>query len=275
MKVTCNICPQSCELEERQIGFCRARSARDGAVVCDNYGLITSMALDPIEKKPLRRFHPGSNILSVGSFGCNLRCPFCQNYEISMCSRDRAHTAFVPPEELVERALALKPSRNIGIAYTYNEPLVGYEYVRDCAALAHEHGLKNVLVTNGYVNEEPLRALLPYIDAMNIDLKAFTEEFYRTLHGHIAPVKRTIAIAAKACHVEVTTLIVPGRNDSEDEMRSLSEWLAGISADIPLHISRFFPRYRMADGAATPVETIYALAEIARERLEYVYAGNC
>jgi pyruvate formate lyase activating enzyme len=275
MRVTCSICPQSCELEEGQIGFCRARSARDGVVMSDNYGLITAMALDPIEKKPLRRFHPGSTILSVGSFGCNLRCPFCQNHEISMCSRDRARTAFVSPEELVEKALAQKPSRNIGIAYTYNEPLVGYEYVRDCAAAAHEHGLKNVLVTNGYVNEEPLRALLPYIDAMNIDLKAFTEDFYRTLHGHIEPVKRTISIAAKACHVEVTTLIIPGRNDSEDEMRSLSEWLSGISTDIPLHISRYFPRYRMADGAATPVETIRALAVIARERLKYVYTGNC
>lgn len=275
MKIRCGFCPQSCELEEGQIGFCRARSARDGAVVCDNYGLLTSMALDPIEKKPLRRFYPGSTILSVGSFGCNLRCPFCQNYEISMCSRDRARTVFVSPEELVERAVVLKPSRNIGIAYTYNEPLVGYEYVRDCSALAHEHGLKNVLVTNGYVNEEPLRALLPLIDAMNIDLKAFTEDFYRTLHGHLEPVKRTIAIAAKACHVEVTTLIVPGRNDSEDEMRSLSEWLSGISVDIPLHISRFFPRYRLADGAATPVDTIYALADIARKRLKYVYTGNC
>ena len=275
MKIRCGICPQSCELEEGQVGFCRARSARDGAVVCDNYGLITSMALDPIEKKPLRRFYPGSTILSVGSFGCNLRCPFCQNYEISMCSRNRARTVYVPPEELVERAVALKPSRNIGIAYTYNEPLVGYEYVRDCAALAREHGLKNVLVTNGYVNEEPLRALLPLIDAMNIDLKAFTEDFYLTLHGHIEPVKRTIAIAAKACHVEVTTLIVPGRNDSEDEMRDLSEWLSCVSADIPLHVSRFFPRYRMADGNATPVETVYALADIARERLKYVYTGNC
>ena len=275
MKIRCGICPQSCELEDGQVGFCRVRSARDGAVVCDNYGLLTSMALDPIEKKPLRRFYPGSTILSVGSFGCNLRCPFCQNYEISMCSRERARTVFVPPEELVNRAVALKPSRNIGIAYTYNEPLVGCEYVRDCAALAHEHGLKNVLVTNGYVNEEPLRALLPLIDAMNIDLKAFTEDFYRTLHGHIEPVKRTISIAAEACHVEVTTLIVPGRNDSAEEMRDLSEWLSGISADIPLHISRFFPRYRMTDGAATPVETVYAMADIARERLKYVYTGNC
>jgi pyruvate formate lyase activating enzyme len=275
MKVKCGICPQDCELEEGQIGFCRARSAKDGAVVCDNYGLITSMALDPIEKKPLRRFHPGSTILSVGSFGCNLRCPFCQNYEISMCSRGQANTVFVSPEKLVERALTLKTSRNIGIAYTYNEPLIGYEYVRDCAVMARDHGLKNVLVTNGYVNEEPLRALLPYIDAMNIDLKAFTEDFYLTLHGHIDPVKRTIAIASETCHVEVTALIVPGRNDSEDEMRALSEWLASVGEDIPLHISRFFPQYKMTDGDATSVKAVYALADIARKQLKHVYTGNC
>jgi len=274
MKIRCGICPQGCELDEGQTGFCRARSARGGEVVCDNYGLLTSIALDPIEKKPLRRFYPGSTILSVGSFGCNLRCPFCQNYEISMCSRERADTVCASPDELVNKALALKSSRNIGIAYTYNEPLIGYEYVRDCAALAHEKGLKNVLVTNGYVNEGPLRALLPHIDAMNIDLKAFTEDFYQTLHGHIEPVKRTIRIAAAQCHVEVTTLIVPGQNDSPDEMRAEAEWLAGVKEDIPLHISRFFPRYKL-EGNPTPVETVYTLADIARESLRYVYTGNC
>lgn len=275
MKVKCGICPQGCELEDGQTGFCRARSAEDGRVKCDNYGLLTSMALDPIEKKPLNRFHPGSAILSVGSFGCNLRCPFCQNYEISMCGAAKAHTVYVSPEELVDKALALKSARNIGIAYTYNEPLIGYEYVRDCASLARENGLYNVLVTNGYINEAPLRALLPDIDAMNIDLKAFTEEFYQTLHGHIEPVKRTISIAAAQCHVEVTTLVIPGRNDGADEMRRLSAWLAGVGQDIPLHISRFFPRYHMADTGATPVETVYMLADIARESLKYVYTGNC
>ncbi len=275
MKVQCDICPQACMLDEGQAGFCRARSARDGVVQSDNYGLITSMALDPIEKKPLRRFHPGSTILSVGSFGCNLRCAFCQNHEISMCRKAQARTVYVSPEELVDKALALKASRNIGIAYTYNEPLIGYEYVRDCASLAKENGLVNVLVTNGYINEAPLHALLPDIDAMNIDLKAFTEAFYKTLHGHIEPVKRTIVIAAAQCHVEVTTLIIPGQNDSPDEMRALSDWLAGIREDIPLHISRFFPRYQMADGSATPVETIYALADIARGSLRHVYTGNC
>ena len=274
MKTQCDVCPQNCRLDEGQTGFCRARSAHDGVVKSDNYGLITSMALDPIEKKPLNRFHPGSTILSVGSFGCNLRCPFCQNHEISMCDAARASTFYVSPEELVDKALAFKVSRNIGIAYTYNEPLVGIEYIGDCAALSRKSGLKNVLVSNGYINEAPLRALLPNIDAMNIDLKAFTEEFYRTLQGHIEPVKRAIRIAAEQCHVEVTTLVIPGQNDSPEEMRALSMWLAGVNPEISLHISRFFPRYRMEDKDATPVETVYALAEIARESLKHVYTGN-
>ncbi len=274
-KVQCDICPQGCVLEEGQTGFCRARTARGGQVRSDNYGLLTSIALDPIEKKPLRRFQPGSAVLSVGSFGCNLRCDFCQNHEISMCDASRARTTYIPPEELVAKAAALESSCNIGIAYTYNEPLIGYEFVRDCAALARAKGLKNVIVTNGYINEAPLCALLPDIDAMNIDLKAFSEAFYLRLHGHLEPVKRTIELAASQCHVEVTTLIIPGQNDSPEQMRRLSAWLAGLNPQIPLHISRFFPRYHMADACATPAETIYQLADIAKENLDFVYAGNC
>ncbi len=273
-KIRCGICPQDCVLAEGQTGFCRARSNRGGVIKADNYGLVTSMALDPIEKKPLYRFHPGSMILSVGSFGCNLRCPFCQNYGISMCGSDYAKASYVSPDELVEHAEALISKGNIGIAFTYNEPLIGYEYVRDCARLAKERGLKTVLVTNGYINERPLKELLPLIDAMNIDLKAFTEQFYRSISGHIEPVKKAIEAASKECHVEVTTLIIPGENDSRQEMRSLSEWLAGIDKEIPLHISRFFPRYRMQKDA-TPVETVYSLKETARENLKYVYEGNC
>jgi pyruvate formate lyase activating enzyme len=232
------------------------------------------MALDPIEKKPLYRFHPGSMILSVGSFGCNLRCPFCQNHGISMCDREAVRASYIAPEELTAEAEALVQRGNIGIAFTYNEPLIGYEYVRDCAGLAKERGLKTVLVTNGYINERPLKELLPIIDAMNIDLKAFTEEFYKSISGHIEPVKKAIEAASSECHVEVTTLIIPGENDSPGEMRLLSEWLAGISDNIPLHISRFFPRYRMQKDA-TPVETVCSLADIARENLKYVYEGNC
>lgn len=232
------------------------------------------MALDPIEKKPLRRFRPGSVILSVGSFGCNLRCPFCQNAEIAAAGEE-IPTRDCPPEALVQEALRLRSRGSIGVAYTYNEPLVGYEYVRDCAALVHEAGMVNVLVTNGTIAEEPWRALLPLIDAVNIDLKGFTERWYRTLGGDLETVKRSIALAAGCCHVEVTTLIVPGENDSEDEMRALSSWLASVDADISLHVSRFFPRHRMTDRPPTPVETVYRLAEAARENLRHVYTGNC
>jgi len=214
-------------------------------------------------------------ILSVGSFGCNLRCPFCQNHEISMAGDGGIQTADVSPEQLADKAAELRPRGNIGAAYTYNEPLVGYEFVRDCAALVHERGMVNVLVTNGTVEEAPLRALLPLIDAANIDLKGFTPAWYRRLGGDLETVKRTIALASECCHVEVTTLLVPGENDSVGEIQSLARWLAGIDRNIPLHLSRFFPRYKMTDRPPAPVETVYALAETAREQLTYVYTGNC
>jgi pyruvate formate lyase activating enzyme len=273
--VKCGICPHGCELEEGQTGFCMARKNIAGEIKSVNYGEITSLALDPIEKKPLNRFFSGSLILSAGSFGCNLRCGFCQNHEISMALSDGIQTAHIPPDELISKALELKANGNIGIAYTYNEPLIGYEYVNDCSVLAHKNGLKNVLVTNGYICEKPLSDLLPYIDAMNIDLKGFSEEFYKRIRGGLETVKKTIELAYKRCHVEVTTLIIPDENDGEDEIRGLSEWLSGVGKDIPLHISRFFPRYKYKDRAATRIETVHRLAGIARESLDYVYAGNC
>lgn len=274
-KEVCRLCPHHCPLDENEIGFCRARSNKGGNITAINYGLITSIALDPIEKKPLYRFFPGSHILSVGSFGCNLRCPFCQNYEISMAGIEQAQTRTISPDELVSTALSLSPQGNIGIAYTYNEPLVGYEYVRDCAVAARQKGLKNVLVTNGCFCEEPLKELLPQIDALNIDLKAFTEKFYRKISGDLETVKRMIKLAVRYSHVEVTTLIIPGENDSEDEVRSLSQWLGSVRYDIPLHLTRFFPRFQMADRNPTEVAKVYALAEIARESLQFVYVGNC
>ena len=181
----------------------------------------------------------------------------------------------ISPEALVEQALLLKPQGNIGIAYTYNEPLVGYEYVRDCAGLAKGKGLKNVLVTNGYFCEEPLKEILPLIDALNIDLKGFTEEFYHKVSGDLETVKASIKLAAKNNHIEVTTLIIPGENDTDHEIRKMSQWLASIRPDIPLHLSRFFPCYKMTDRNPTDVASVYALAEIARESLEFVYVGNC
>ncbi len=275
MKAVCTVCPHRCALEEGQTGLCRARINRDGRIVCKNYGKITSIALDPVEKKPLRRFHPGGKVLSVGSFGCNFHCPFCQNHEISMAGPEDVRTVDIPPQELVRKAAELLPYGNIGIAYTYNEPLVGFEYVRDCARLASEKGLKNVLVTNGYVSAGPLKELLPYIDAMNVDLKGFTEDFYERIGGGLATVERTIRLAAAGCHVELTTLIIPGKNDGGDEMERLSEWVASVGRDIPLHVTRFFPRWKMADREPTPVETVYRLAEIARKNLDFVYVGNC
>ena len=275
MSVKCELCFHHCQLEEGQTGLCRARACRDGAIVPLNYGKLTSLALDPIEKKPLRRFHPGSLILSVGSFGCNLRCPFCQNHEISMSGEDEIQTVDVSPELLADKATELRSRGNIGVAYTYNEPLVGYEYVRDCAGLVHKRGMVNVLVTNGTIEEAPWRQLLPLIDAVNIDLKGFTSAWYRRLGGDLDTVKRSIALAAEECHVEVTTLLVPGENDSTEEIRELAQWLASVCPEIPLHLSRFFPRYRMADRPPTPVDQVYRLAEMARGDLSYVYTGNC
>lgn len=270
----CMLCFHHCQLNDGQIGLCRARGNQNGRIVSLNYGRLTALALDPIEKKPLRRFHPGSLVLSVGSFGCNLHCPFCQNASIAAASID-APTKYIAPDTLVKEALQLRPNGNIGLAYTYNEPLIGYEYVRDCSILIRKAGMYNILVTNGTIEEQPWQALLPWIDAINIDLKGFTASWYRTLGGDLETVKRTIRMAADSCHVEVTTLIVPGENDDEEMMRALSAWLASVNPEISLHVSRFFPQHHMTNRSPTPVQTVYHLAEIAREHLHYVYTGNC
>lgn len=271
----CGLCPHHCRLEEGQIGLCRARGNVDGTILPLNYGKITSIALDPIEKKPLMRFYPGRFILSVGSFGCNLRCPFCQNHEISQAGQEFQHQT-VMPEQLVQIAetLAAEPKGNLGVAFTYNEPLIGVEFLRDTAFLLKKRGMKVVLVTNGMMEEAPFRELLPLVDAMNIDLKAFHGEFYRWIGGDLETVKRNIRLAAEACHVEVTTLVIPGKNDSAEEMAQEAAWLAGISPELPLHISRYFPRFR-SEIPATEVAVIYRLADVARQHLSYVYEGNC
>ncbi len=274
MEAICNTCMHHCRLKPGQKGLCRARVNEGGRIRCENYGRLTSMALDPIEKKPLRLFEPGSQILSVGSYGCNLRCPFCQNHEISMADASAAETIFLTPQELADRAKALERSGNIGVAFTYNEPLVGWEYVRDTARLVKEQGMKTVLVTNGTASLEVLEDLLPWIDAMNIDLKGFREEYYQLLGGSLAVVKEFIRRAAGCCHVELTTLIVPGENDSVEEMEEEAAWIASI-AQMPLHITRFFPRYRMRDRDATETGQIYRLAVAAGRDLKYVFVGNC
>ena len=229
------------------------------------------------------RFYPGSKILSVGSYGCSLNCPFCQNWEISMSDGQefrhgrRAEDNYVSPEALADMAEHLRPQRNIGVAFTYNEPLISYEYVMDTARLLREKDLKVVLVTNGCVNDEIADTVLPLTDALNIDLKSFQDDVYRNiLGGNLAAVKNFIAKAAEQCHVELTSLIVPGMNDSEEEIRAMTQWIASLphGEEIPLHITRFFPRYRMQDRNPTEKAAILRLVEIARQQLKYVFPGN-
>lgn len=277
MKVVCQTCMHHCSLEPGQSGICGARKNDNGKIICSNYGKITALALDPIEKKPLKRFYPGSMILSVGSYGCNLRCPFCQNHEISMEYQEyqaaRCEEAvFLSPKQLMEKAVQYEQAGNIGLAFTYNEPLIGWEYVRDTAKLVKEAGMKTVLVTNGTASIEVLEEILPYIDAMNIDLKVFREDGYRRLGGDLETVKSFIKRAALDCHVELTTLIVPGENDDVAQMEEEAKW---IGPDIPLHVTRFFPRYQMMEKDATDVQTVYRLANIAGKYIEHVFVGNC
>lgn len=275
MKTTCQVCMHYCTLSPGQTGLCGARKNEDGKIVAANYGRITSLALDPIEKKPLNNFRPGSRILSIGSYGCNLRCPFCQNHEISMVREADTDCPYVSSERLADIALEQKKrAGNIGVAYTYNEPLVGWEYVRDTARLVKECGMVNVLVTNGTASLEILEELLPYIDAINIDLKGFQADYYRMLGGDFDIVKSFITRAVNSCHVELTTLIVPGENDSLEEMEEEARWIAALRPDIPLHITRFFPQYHMLDRSPTDVRRLYRLAETAGRYLTHVYVGN-
>ena len=272
--LTCDVCPHHCRIPADGYGRCRARRNNGEKIVCVNYGKLTSIALDPIEKKPLACFHPGSMILSVGSYGCNLSCPFCQNHEIAAAREsDFLRLYDVTPEKLCTLAIQEKPSGNIGIAYTYNEALVGYEYVRDCSMLIHAAGMKNVLVTNGTAELHVLEEILPYIDAMNIDLKGFSAEIYEKLGGDFETVKNFITRSAKCCHVELTTLIVPGLNDSPEDMRKEAEWIADIDPSIPLHITRYFPRYKMHERA-TDIAVLKSLKDVASENLKRVFLGN-
>ncbi len=270
-RTQCLLCPKFCSLGEGQKGFCRVRKNEGGKIYALNYGQISSYGLDPIEKKPLHQFFPGKDIFSIGTYGCNLGCGFCQNWQIA---HGDPKTLSMSPEELVATVKREGGQSNIGIAYTYSEPLMWYEYVLDVAKEAQTKGLKNVLVTNGFINEEPLKELLPYIDAFNIDVKGFTADYYHEVcKGDLAPVLRTVEIAAQKSHVEVTTLLIPGLNDSEAELEQLVDWLSGIDKNIPLHLSRYFPNYKMKNEA-TPIETMKRAQEQARVKLRNVYLGN-
>lgn len=273
----CGTCPRHCRLADGAVGFCRARKAEGGRVVPANYGMVTSLAVDPIEKKPIAFFHPGEKVLSIGSFGCNLRCPFCQNDSISQHGAESAAYQSVTPTELADLALEVRHKRgNIGLAYTYNEPLVGWEFVRDCAREVRARGMLNVLVSNGCADASAVEELAPFLDAANIDLKGPSQEYYDWVDGDFAAVCRTIRTLHDAgCHVELTTLVVPGRNDREEDIDAIAAFVASVSPDIPLHVTRFFPRFKMSDANPTPVATVCRLADIARRRLNRVLTGNC
>ena len=276
--VACSVCPNGCVLKEGAVGACRARRNVGGEMVAEAYGRATGIAWDPVEKKPLARWQPGGWVLSIGGYGCNLHCPWCQNASISQAGERDVHWRTVSPEALVSAAARerAKDPRVVGLAYTYNEPLICWEYVRDCARIAHGVELGNVLVSNGCVNGWVVDELAPLIDAANIDLKAFRQETYARCGGSLDAVKACITrlAAEPTCHLEVTWLVVPGVNDTADELREACKWLMSVDPGIVLHVTRYHPAWKM-DEPATPVATVYRLAEVARETVPFVYVGNC
>lgn len=264
----CGLCPHRCRIAPGKSGICGVRENRGGTLFAATYGKVAAVSVDPIEKKPLFHFHPGAPILSIGSVGCNFRCEFCQNYHLVLRQ--------VPLEEVrIEELLrAARGAKSVGIAYTYNEPLIQFEFVLECSKAFRAAGMKTVLVTNGYVNPEPLSELLPFVDAMNIDLKSMDPAFYRRIcGGDLEPVLATIREAAKATHVELTTLLYTGHNDADSQVRKVVDFIAETDPGIPLHLSRYFPQHR-ATAPPTPPDRLDAAYRIARERLPYVYVGN-
>ena len=271
-RVHCFLCPHNCRIQDGNVGICGVRKNDSGTLYSMIYGEVTGFGLDPIEKKPLYHFHPSRQILSLGTKGCNFKCPFCQNWHISQ--RPDGHSNYLSPEEAVKTAVK---ERSFGIAYTYSEPMIWAEYVMDTGRLAHEHGLKNVLVTNGFTSPEPLEELIPFIDAANIDVKAFDPEFYTKLcKGSLDPVLKTCERVAGEWHLEITHLIVPFKDHDEmlDDIGRMCDWIAGkLGKDTPLHFSRYFPNYHF-DAETTPAELLTRAREIALERLNFVYLGN-
>ena len=272
-KLECLLCPHYCKLSHGKTGICGVRKNTGEKIELLTYGVISGYSMDPVEKKPLYHFFPGQNILSIGSFGCNMKCDFCQNFHISQ-EIPESLISDATPDKIVKDALAIE--KNIGIAFTYNEPVIWFEFMRDVAEIIKEKGLSTVMISNGFVNSEPLNEIIKFIDAFNIDLKAFNNNFYRQLTGaEIEPVKNSLKqIASSGKHLEITTLIIPGQNDDEREMASLSEWIAGeLGKDVPLHLSRYFPMYKR-DDPSTSDGTLKRLFDIAAGNLDYVYLGN-
>ncbi len=267
-KVKCLLCPHHCVIEQGETGICQARKNIDGVLYSENYGRVSSLGKDPVEKKPLYHFYPDQKILSLGTYGCNFNCRFCQNWQIS---QQIPSVREYNPEEVINK---VERNKVIGIAYTYSEPSVWFEFVLETAKAAHKKGLKNVLVSNAYINQDPLMELIPYLDAANVDLKSFNSEFYKKIcGGKLEPVLENIKLLSGKVHLELTTLIVPGLNDSRKELRQLFKWVNKFDRQIPLHLSRYFPEYKLK-RSATPIKKMQEAYQLAREYLDYVYLGN-
>lgn len=273
MKSVCAVCPHSCQLGQADVGRCGQRRAQDGRVVALNYGRVSAMALDPVEKKPLFHFHPGRQLLSLGSLGCNLDCSFCQNHHLLEPGTDFYQLDSQQLLRVLLQTAAQHPAC-VGVAFTYNEPTIGYEWLLDVAPLVQGRQLTSVLVTNGFLNPRPWQQLLAVMDALNIDVKSFSEEFYhKQCGGSLAPVLRNVEWAVEHAHVELTYLVIPGLNDGQAELRRFAQWLAAISPEVPVHLTRYFPSRRLR-LTPTPLETLRQLAEVVSEWLNFVYVGN-
>ncbi len=274
-KVKCRLCPAECVISPGKRGVCHVRKNKDGVLIAENYGIISASHLDPVEKKPLYHFHPGARIFSIGSIGCNMACFFCQNYDISQGTVDHYHgEGLVMPDELTERALQMED--NLGIAFTYNEPTVYYEYMLDTARLSAAAGMKNVVVTNGYICREPLAQLLEVTDAFNVDLKSYSDSFYRkATHARLLPVKNSLKqIRLSGKHLEITYLLIPGWNDDICKFREMMKWVRDeLGPQTVFHLSRYFPAYRSKEPK-TPVKLMFRFYEVAKKYVFYVYLGN-
>lgn len=275
-KVKCELCPHYCIINNGRSGICKVRVNKDGVLISENYGLVSSIGFDPIEKKPLYHFFPGAEILSVGSLGCNLKCEFCQNWQISQTSVEefKRESRFYGVDEIID--LALSKRRNVGIAYTYNEPIVFFEFMIDIAKKAKENELKNVMVTNGFINQKPLSELNKYIDAYSVDLKAFREDFFvKHTNSRLEPVKETlIRIVEADKHLEITNLIIPGLNDNPEEFEQMLRWIKEyLGKNIVLHISKYYPTYKL-NIEPTSIQKMLELNKIANKYLDFVYLGN-
>lgn len=271
----CHLCPHECNIGDGKTGICQVRKNLNGDLYLSTYGTVSSMGFDPVEKKPLYHFYPGKFIFSVGNFGCNMHCKFCQNWQISQSVPNHVDVnRRYDPDELVNMASGRKT--NLGIAYTYNEPFVWFEYMQDIAKLAAKKGLKNVMVTNGFINPEPLEKILDLIDAFNVDLKAFNEHFYKTqTMSRLEPVKESMKrIRRRGKHIEITNLVITNLNDDQNEFEEMVKWIQGeIGKDIPLHISRYFPTYKSSEPPTDP-DKMHEFYLLAREYLDFVYMGN-